>query len=148
MRTGTSSERHIAFPSIPRSENAPSRKHMYSIDMYYNTYLEYYSRLSQTCILNMPIIHLLSRTEQFREVNPEYGATSDRYSVRKDHPLENSPNPSYVSTHILLIQRPKKKKPNSKRFSMTQSKQSCTYPAAPQQRSSWTRLAIYQWNTP
>ena len=102
MRTGASSERHIAFPCIPRSENTPSRKHMYSND--YITYREYYSRLSQTCILNMPIIHLLSRTEQFLEVHPEYGQPQNGIAFSKIIPLENSPNPSYVLTHILLIQ--------------------------------------------
>ena len=102
MRTGASSERHIAFPSIPRSENAPSRKHMYSIDMTYITYLEYYSRLFQTCILNMPIIHLLSLTEQFLKVHPEYGATSERYSVLKDHP-KTPPSLVCLNTQCILV---------------------------------------------
>ena len=104
MGTGALSERHIAFPSIPRSENAPSRQHMYSIDMKYITYLEYYSRLSQTCILNMPIIHLLSRTEQFLEVHPEYEATSQRYSVLKDHPIRQLPQSLVcLNTHPITL---------------------------------------------
>ena len=78
-------------PKHPRSENATSRMYMYSIDMHSITYLEYYSRLSETCILNMPIIHLLSRTKQFLGVHPEYGATSERYSVLKDHPIRKLP---------------------------------------------------------
>ena len=39
----------------------------------------------------MPIIHLLSRTEQFLEVHPEYGTTSERYNVPKDHPIRKLP---------------------------------------------------------
>ena len=39
----------------------------------------------------MPIIHLLSRTEQFLEVHPKYGATSERYGVLKDHPIRQLP---------------------------------------------------------
>ena len=50
----------------------------------------------------MPIVHLLSRTEQFLEVHPEFGATSERYSVLKDHPIRKLPQSLvYLNTHFI-----------------------------------------------
>ena len=61
MRTGASSERYIAFSNIPRSENAPSPNHIYSLFVNYITYLEHFSMfwLSQTWISNMWNIYLV-----------------------------------------------------------------------------------------
>ena len=99
--TGYVCERNMLFWRCTRSHDVPIwiiqllitkfmfdmfKMHIQWYDLYY-IYLEYYSRLSQTYILNMPIIHLLSRTEQFLEVHPEHGATSERYSILKDHPI-------------------------------------------------------------
>ena len=104
MRTGASPERHIAFPSIPRSENAPSRKHrpiciplIWIILHIWNIILGCLKHAFLTCQS-----FICYRTEQFLEIHPEYGATWERYSVLKDHPIRKLPQPLVcLNTHSI-----------------------------------------------